>query len=114
MKRNCKNHPGVFMPCFVCKGIAKRKAEFVHAPLSATTGHVVDPAGVDHPAHYNVHPAGVECIDVIEHMPHNIGAAIKYLWRAGLKPGEATVKDLHKAAWYAEREAERIEKARKP
>ncbi len=75
-----------------------------------TTGHVLDPAGVDHPRHYNLHPAGIECIDVIEHMPHNIGAAIKYLWRAGLKPGEASVKDLRKAAWYAEREAQRLEK----
>lgn len=62
---------------------------------------------VDHPPHYN-RIAGIECIDVIEHFPHNIGAAMKYLWRAGLKPGADTVTDLRKAAWYATREAERL------
>lgn len=72
-----------------------------------TTGHEIDPEGVDHPKHYNLHPAGIECIDVIEYMTHNIGAAIKYLWRAGLKPGEATDKDISKAIWYLERERDR-------
>ena len=82
--------------------------------LGSTTGHLVDPDGVDHPVHYNQHPAGIECIDVIEHMPHNVGAAIKYLWRAGLKGGDVeAARDLRKAAWYAEREAERIEKLRR-
>ena len=72
-----------------------------------TTGHELDPEGINHPQHYNVHPAGIECIDVIEHMTHNIGAAIKYLWRAGLKPGEKDEKDIKKAIWYLERELER-------
>jgi len=63
---------------------------------------------VNHPDHYNVHPSGVECIDVIEHFPHNIGAAIKYLWRAGLKGGAS--EDLAKAAWYSNREIARLEK----
>lgn len=59
---------------------------------------------VDHPTHYNLHPAGIECIDVIEWMPHNIGAAIKYLWRAGLKPGAEAEEDIKKALWYIERQ----------
>lgn len=63
---------------------------------------------VDHPQHYNEHPAGIECIDVIEEFPHNIGAAIKYLWRAGLKPGVDFDKDLQKAIWYIERERQRL------
>jgi hypothetical protein len=63
---------------------------------------------VDHPEHYNQHPAGIECIDVIEHLTFNVGSAIKYLWRAGLKPGEATDTDLNKAIWYIEREKERL------
>jgi hypothetical protein len=67
---------------------------------------------IDHPKHYNSHPAGIECIDVVEHMPFNIGNAIKYLWRAGLK-GDA-IEDLKKAAWYANREAERLSKAKPP
>lgn len=76
---------------------------------------------VVHPKHYNQHPAGIECIDVIEHMTLNIGNAVKYVWRAGLKVDSshmasgdagvtaAEVQDLHKAIWYIQREIERIE-----
>lgn len=64
---------------------------------------------VNHPAHYTKHPSGVECITITEHMNFNIGNAIKYLWRAGLK-GDAE-KDLAKAEWYVKRERERIGKA---
>jgi hypothetical protein len=66
---------------------------------------------VDHPTHYNANPSGVECIDVVEHMTFNIGNAVKYLWRAGLK-GDAT-EDLQKACWYIEREIRRIAEATK-
>jgi hypothetical protein len=69
---------------------------------------------VDHPAHYNSHPSGVECIDIIEPFPHNVGAAIKYLWRAGLKPGSGTLVDLRKAGWYIQREIERVSKGLVP
>jgi hypothetical protein len=65
------------------------------------------PEEVDHPAHYNAHPRGIECIDVVEEFGFNVGNAVKYLWRAGLKPGTSTVTDLKKAAWYIEREIER-------
>lgn len=64
---------------------------------------------VDHPAHYNAHPSGVECIDIIEHMTFNVGAAVKHLWRAGLK-GSA-LEDLRKAAWYLQREIKRLDGA---
>lgn len=64
---------------------------------------------VDHPSHYNSHPAGVECITVVEHMTFNSGNAIKYLWRAGLKPGTSAIEDLRKAAWYIQREIERLQ-----
>lgn len=63
---------------------------------------------VDHPAHYNSHPAGIECIDVIEAMTFNVGSAIKYAWRAGLKPGADALTDLRKAAWYLDREIKRL------
>ena len=63
---------------------------------------------VNHPDHYN-RIAGVECITVVEHMNFNTGNAVKYIWRAGLKPGADTVTDLRKAAWYIEREIARIE-----
>jgi hypothetical protein len=60
---------------------------------------------VDHPPHYNKHPSGVECIDIIEHMDFCLGNAIKYIWRADLK-GKA-IEDLEKARWYIDREIER-------
>jgi hypothetical protein len=63
---------------------------------------------VKHPAHYNRHPAGVECITVIEPMSFNVGTAIKHLWRAGLKPGADHVTDLRKAITYIEFEIARI------
>jgi hypothetical protein len=59
---------------------------------------------VDHPAHYNQHPSGVECIDIIEHMNFCCGNAIKYIWRADYKGG---VEDLQKAQWYINREINR-------
>ncbi|UPJ43909.1 DUF3310 domain-containing protein [Bradyrhizobium sp. 40] len=64
---------------------------------------------VEHPKHYNSHPSGVECITVTEHMGFNLGNAVKYIWRAGLK-SEAPVTDLKKAVWYLQREIGRIEK----
>lgn len=60
---------------------------------------------VNHPKHYNAHPSGVECIDVVEHMGFNLGNAVKYIWRADLK-NDAT-EDLKKAAWYIKRELKR-------
>lgn len=67
---------------------------------------------VNHPPHYNAHPSGVECITVTEHMNFNLGNAVKYIWRAGLK-SDAPVTDLEKAAWYINREITRL-KAVKP
>jgi hypothetical protein len=69
-----------------------------------------EPELVKHPRHYNVHPAGIECITVIEHMTFNIGTAIKHLWRAGLKPDNDTLTDLRKAITYLEFEIERLER----
>lgn len=57
---------------------------------------------VSHPKHYTSHPSGIECITVTEHFSFNVGSAVKYLWRAGLK-GD-TLEDLKKARWYVDRE----------
>lgn len=62
---------------------------------------------VNHPQHYNEHPSGIECITVVEHMCFNLGNAVKYIWRAGLKSPDA-VEDLRKARWYIDREIGRI------
>lgn len=63
---------------------------------------------VNHPQHYNSHPNGIECIDIIRHYVCDIANAIKYLWRAGLKSemgmedAEKEIEDLKKALWYIE------------
>jgi hypothetical protein len=66
---------------------------------------------VNHPKHYNSHPAGIECIDIVEHLPYNVGNAIKYCWRSGLKNPDPT-EDLQKAIWYLKREVARRQKLR--
>jgi hypothetical protein len=65
------------------------------------------PSSVRHPAHYRVHPSGVECITIVEHMGFNLGNVVKYVWRADEK-GKA-IEDLRKAKWYLEREIARRE-----
>lgn len=60
---------------------------------------------VNHPPHYTLHPSGVECIQITEHMGFCLGNAMKYIWRADLK--NDAVEDLKKAAWYIQREIER-------
>ena len=64
---------------------------------------------VDHPRHYNQSPSGIECIELIEHLSCNIGNAVKYIWRCGLKQTETPLRDLRSARWYTMREDRRIE-----
>ncbi len=64
---------------------------------------------VNNPKHYTSHPSGIECIDVTEHMSFNLGNAVKYIWRAGLKSDD-TDQDLAKAIWYIARERQRLGK----
>lgn len=58
--------------------------------------------------HYNEHPTGIECIQVVQWFNFNLGNVIKYVWRAGLKTKEP-IKDLKKAKDYIEYEIKRIE-----
>ncbi|EIU03823.1 hypothetical protein MA5S0422_3974 [Mycobacteroides abscessus 5S-0422] len=60
------------------------------------------------PSHYRNHPSGVECITITEHFGFNLGNAIKYIWRAGLKT-DSPVEDLKKARWYLDRQIALIE-----
>ena len=66
---------------------------------------------VNHPKHYNDHPSGVECIDIVRHHDFNTGNAIKYLWRAGLKGSDTEIQDLKKARWYIDDKIKQLEKA---
>lgn len=62
---------------------------------------------VNHPDHYNGHPSGIECIEVVRHMNFNLGNVVKYVWRAGLKGNTPTIQDLEKARWYLDDEITR-------
>lgn len=66
---------------------------------------------VNHPAHYTSDKSGVECIEITRHRNFNIGNAIKYLWRAGIKDADVSekhIEDLEKAIFYITREIENI------
>lgn len=64
---------------------------------------------VNHPVHYTTDPSGVECIDITRHRNFNIGNAIKYLWRAGIKDEAKHIEDLKKAIFYINDEIKRLE-----
>ena len=64
---------------------------------------------VNHPKHYTTDPSGVECIQITRHRNFNIGNAIKYIWRAGIKDDKKQVEDLRKAIWYLNDEIIRLE-----
>ena len=70
---------------------------------------------VNHPPHYTSDPSGVECIQITRHRNFNVGNAIKYLWRAGLKKDgilndtTKTIEDLRKSIFYIEDEIKRLE-----
>lgn len=57
---------------------------------------------VNHPDHYNKHPSGVECIQIVQHMGFNLGNAMKYIWRSDLK--EDAIQDMEKAIFYIKQE----------
>ena len=64
---------------------------------------------VNHPVHYTSHPSGVEVIQITEHMNFCLGNAIKYIMRSELKGKQ--IEDLKKAAWYIEREIDRLQRS---
>ena len=69
---------------------------------------------VNHPSHYTSDPSGVEAIEITRHRNFNVGNAIKYLWRAGLKEDaskdmlQKQVEDLRKAVFYINDEIARL------
>ena len=78
-----------------------------HVDLQRASGKVCD--NVNHPAHYTF--GNIEVIDFIEDkkLGYHLGNAVKYISRAGRKDPARTVEDLRKAAWYLNRQIERLE-----
>ena len=63
---------------------------------------------VNHPSHYKM-ANGVEVIDITEQLNFCRGNAVKYICRAGKKGGpDLEIQDLRKAAWYINRELQRL------
>jgi hypothetical protein len=69
---------------------------------------MASPDLVNHPPHYTSDPSGIECIQITRWRNFNIGNAIKYLWRAGLKDDTKTIEDLKKAVFYINDEIQRL------
>jgi hypothetical protein len=61
---------------------------------------------VNHPSHYT-HYKGVEVIEITREMNFNLGNAVKYIARAGLKDPSKEVEDLQKAIFYIKDELAR-------
>lgn len=65
---------------------------------------------IDHPAHYGGAENPYEAIKVIRAwgLGFELGNAVKYVARAGRKPGVDAVTDLLKARWYLDAEIARL------
>ena len=65
---------------------------------------------IDHPEYYQAN--GLEAINVIDALGLGpgfaLGSAIKYIFRAGKKPGEVTQDDVKKAIWYLDHYIQRL------
>lgn len=71
---------------------------------------------VNHPAHYGGEDNPYEAIKVIEawDLGFCLGNAVKYIARAGKKEPAKKIEDLQKAAWYINREIERLKRQENP
>lgn len=63
---------------------------------------------INHPAHYTQWP--IEVINLTERENFLYGNILKYILRAGAKPGATYEEDMAKAVWYATRFVTRIAK----
>lgn len=76
---------------------------------SVETEEFVKPApDAINPAHYQGFSNGAQVVDITEHLSFCAGNAIKYLARAGKKDPAKHVEDLEKAAWFVQREIQRV------
>jgi hypothetical protein len=78
----------------------------LHLPVRNQIEPLSDYAQVVHPQHYQL-PGGLEVLDLVEDLSFCLGNAVKYLFRAGKKPGVSAEIDLQKAVYYIEHEITR-------
>lgn len=87
-----------------------------HAWRAGASGKVCTRCGkvrTEGPAHYT--RLDPEPIEVIEKwgLGYALGNVVKYIGRAGNKPGNSRTQDLQKAQWYLDREVHRAHRAQK-
>jgi hypothetical protein len=63
---------------------------------------------VNKPPHYTGFSNNAEVIDITENLSFNRGNVVKYVSRAGRKDASTELEDLLKAAWYLQREIDRV------
>jgi hypothetical protein len=63
---------------------------------------------VNKPVHYTGFSNNAEVIDITENLSFNRGNVVKYVARAGKKTSSNELEDLLKAAWYLQREIDRV------
>lgn len=64
---------------------------------------------VTHPSHYTTGKVEVADFILDKELNYCLGNVVKYVSRAGRKDKTKTVEDLRKAAWYLNREIERLQ-----
>lgn len=84
--------------------------QFVSSGM-VSVGEYKQPEQVNHPSHYGGKDNPYEVIKVIEswELNFNLGNTVKYIGRAGKKGN--TLTDLEKAAFYLNREIEKLKKS---
>lgn len=70
--------------------------------------HLERDKAVDSPVHYTSYNQ-VEVIEITRWLPFDLGNAVKYIARAGLKDPEKEDQDLLKALWYVDDHIEKVE-----
>nr|DAQ76510.1 MAG TPA: nucelotide kinase [Caudoviricetes sp.] len=70
--------------------------------------HLERDKSVDSPVHYTSYNQ-VEIIEITRWLPFDLGNAVKYIARAGLKDPEKEDQDLLKALWYVDDHIEKVE-----
>lgn len=67
-----------------------------------------DEKQIDNVSYYAL-PGGGELHDLIDTLPFDLASAVKYIYRAGRKPGEDADKDIAKARHYLDRFRRRLD-----
>ena len=114
---SCGCNPGTLGCRFALEDVWKHKAgikdnqsaDDAPAHTSEQLADIERREAVNHPAYYKT--GGIEAIDVIEawNLDFCLGNTVKYIARCGRK-SDKVLEDLKKAAWYLNREIERMER----